>query len=121
MNLVWGRRPSEARWRRRAGSSSLTRRITAVSPTLSIDFDADPDAELDWTPDQDGCTHTLWYHTSPYDNYMVHTGTPESFDVEPALGDSSLNYFWSLEVNCDGTMATSNNLGEFTFDIVAGS
>ncbi|MEM7110798.1 MAG: choice-of-anchor Q domain-containing protein [Chloroflexota bacterium] len=92
-------------------------RQTAVSPTLSINSTP----ALEWLPAQSTCVNTLWYSTAPYGVYMDYAGDPATFDVATPLASSSINAFWYMDVACDDTTAVSNNLGEFTFDIVPGS
>ena len=92
-------------------------RRTAVSSTLFVNSTP----ALDWTPAQASCIHTLWYSTEPYGTYVEYNGDPTTFDVATPMGDSSTNYFWYTHIDCTDDTAESNTLGEFTFDIVAGS
>ncbi|MCA9963544.1 MAG: hypothetical protein KC423_04850 [Anaerolineales bacterium] len=89
----------------------------AATPTLTMY----PDGSYDWTPDQSGCTESLYRSGTPYAGYAWLTDDPANYDGSGSLTSVETNYFYYLYVDCGSSTAQSDAVGEFTFAIVPGS
>ncbi len=90
---------------------------TAVAPTLTIHTIG----TFTWLPDQSACTQSLYRSPIPYTGHTWLTDDPANYDGSGSLPDIAVNYFYNMQVDCGGSMATSNEVGEFTFAIVPGN
>ena len=88
----------------------------ATTPTLTMSADG----SYGWTPDQSGCTESLYRSATPYTGYAWLTDDPANYDGSGSLVSVETNYFYYLYVDCDSSTAQSDAVGEFTFAIVPG-
>lgn len=88
----------------------------AATPTLTMYADG----SYGWTPDQSGCTESLYRSSTPYVGYTWLTDDPANYDGSASLTSVETNYFYYLYVNCGSSTAQSEAVGEFTFAIVPG-
>ena len=89
----------------------------AMTPTLTMY----PDGSYGWTPDQSGCTESLYRGSTPYVGHTWLTDDPANYDGSGSLTSVAINYFYYLRVDCGGSQSQSNEVGEFTFAIVPGN
>lgn len=88
----------------------------AATPTLTMYADG----SYGWTPDQSGCTESLYRSSTPYVGYTWLTDDPANYDGSGSLTSVVTNYFYYLYVDCGSSTAQSDEVGEFTFAIVPG-
>ena len=89
----------------------------ATTPTLTMSADG----SYGWTPDQSGCTESLYRSETPYAGYAWLTDDPANYDGSGSLTSVETNYFYYLYVDCGSSTAQSDAVGEFTFAIVPGN
>lgn len=90
---------------------------TAVSPTLTML----PNGFYSWTPSQATCTEGLYRSSTPYVGHTWLTDDPANYDGSGSLRSIEINYFYYLTIDCEGSTAESNEVGEFTFAIAPGN
>ena len=80
------------------------------------------DGYVNWNNGRSVCdNHTLFRSPTPYSGHNPLPDNPTTYDGSPSLTSTVDNFFYYLQVNCGGDVVTSNEVGEFTFAIVAGN
>ncbi|MCA9949065.1 MAG: hypothetical protein KDE48_05430, partial [Anaerolineales bacterium] len=80
-----------------------------------------PSGFFNWAPGQSSCSESLYRSGTPYTGHTWLTDNPANYDGSGSLSSVEVNYFYYLFVDCDGSTAVSNTVGEFTFAIVPGN
>lgn len=110
-------------------ASLANHQLTAVapdSPQLSIGFVGPDTAALSWSGISGAALYRLFRDTAPYfepaDPPHDVTGAL-SFDDAGAVGDSEINYFYTVKSGCSTGFQSeaSNEVGEFDYELIRGS
>lgn len=79
------------------------------------------DGSFSWNPGRAVCNNqTLFRSPTPYSGHDPLLDDPATYDGSASLTSTVDNFFYYLQVNCGGELVESNEVGEFTFAIVAG-
>lgn len=95
--------------------------IEEVTLTQQPTLELSAAGAFSWKPEVPiSCIVSLSSSTDPYGTYNWLEDAP--FSNATSLADADINNFYSLDVDCGTTKVSSENqVGEFTFEIVAGS
>ena len=79
------------------------------------------DGSFNWNPGRAICnSQTLFRSPTPYSGHDPLPDDPTTYDGSASLTSTVDNFFYYLQVNCGGDLVDSNEVGEFTFAVVAG-
>ncbi|MCA9949956.1 MAG: right-handed parallel beta-helix repeat-containing protein, partial [Anaerolineales bacterium] len=92
-------------------------------PVLEIIQLSATDGQLIWLNPGIGCRTDVYEDTSPYFTAVsaLENDATAPFPLVGKFGAVSPNYFYLLQMTCDGTLMESNRVGEFDFAIVPGN